>query len=96
MCWAAAALFINQQNSRHHPQKGDGVKRMSFEEWPLKAQSWLLIKLVLKGHENPQAARCTQKPLGLGWRLGFGCTAGQGGGWAGAPGWGGWEDIHES
>lgn len=87
---AAAALFINQQNSRHRPQKGDRVKRMSSEERPLKAQSWLLLKLSLKGYENPQAARHPQKPLG-------GVGAGvwmhprpQRGGWAGAPGWGGW------
>lgn len=59
------------------------MKRMAFEEWPLKAQSWLPIKLILKGHKNPQAAGHTQKPLGLGWRPGFGCTDGQraGGGW---------------
>ena len=77
MCSPAAALFINQQNSRHCPQKGDGVKRMSFEERPLKAQSWLLIKLIVKGPGNPQAARHTQRPLGLGRRPRFGCTPGQ-------------------
>lgn len=66
---------------------------MSSEERPLKAQSWLRIKLSLKGYKNPQAARHTQKPPG---RVEAGVwmhPRPQRGGWAGAPGWGEGEDM---
>lgn len=59
----------------------------------MKAQSWLRIKLSLKGYKNPQAARHTQKPPG---RVEAGVwmhPRPQRGGWAGAPGWGEGEDM---
>lgn len=86
---AAAAPFINRRSPRHHPQEGDRVKRVSFEEWPLKPQTWLPIKLILRGHETPQAARRTQMPLGLGWRLAPLAGGGEGLGGCSWPGEGG-------